>query len=257
MKVPAYILRKMGIRSDSQGIIDRYIRVSGAWEEHLQNTRRFILKAVAGKRIRNLAVYGSGWLLDLPLDELAGTAEQVQLYDLLHPPQVLHRLRKYRNVSAISEDITGGSVVKTYLSVRTYKRTGRMVPAEQLCNQVFQPAVLPDYSISLNILSQVGVLITDYLKLYVPYTPEQIDHINGMLQQHHLHLLERGKSCLITDTIEVSFDMEKDVETLRTGVISCMLPQADNSTTWDWQFDPLGEYKTGDKTVMKVVALEL
>lgn len=50
-KIPTRILRKMRYKADSQGIIDRYINVNGAWEGHLQHTKNFILKAGNGNLI--------------------------------------------------------------------------------------------------------------------------------------------------------------------------------------------------------------
>lgn len=256
-KIPSRVLRKMGYKADSQGIIDRFINVSGSWEDHLQHTRSFIIKAVTGKKIKNLAVYGSGWLLDLPLEELCNAAEHIQLYDLVHSPQVMHRLRNYKTMRAVQADITGGTVLAAYESVKQYKKQGRMISPEHLCARVFQPVVIPDYTISLNILSQLGVMITDYLKLHVPYTAEQTERINLLLQQSHLNLLESGKSCLITDVREIDIDMQSNREVGNTGLISCTLPQAARMETWDWQFDPHGGYKPELKTVFQVVAIEL
>jgi hypothetical protein len=255
MEVPVRILRKMGYKSDSQGIIDRFIRVNGAWEGHLQHTRSFILKTITGKKIENLVVYGSGWGLDLPLDELSGIAGHVMLYDLVHPAQVIHRLRKYKNVSAIQADITGGAVIRAYRAVKQYKRHGQKASPENICAQAFQPDVDPDFTISLNILSQIGIMITDYLKLYVPYDQEEIDRINCLLQQSHLQLLMPGKSCLITDVKEFCYnDANQLVEA--TDTVNCPFPQSGFTESWDWQLDPLREYKPGYKTVSHVVAIE-
>jgi hypothetical protein len=89
-KIPVRILRKMGYKADNRGIMDRFIQMNGAWEGHLQNTRAFILKCVTGRSIENLAVYGSGWCLDLPLDELSEIADNIQLYDLASAPVIQH-----------------------------------------------------------------------------------------------------------------------------------------------------------------------
>jgi hypothetical protein len=256
MEVPSGILRRMGFKSDNRGIINRFIQESNAWEEHLQHSRNFILKAIAGKTINNLAVYGSGWCLDLPLDELAGMAGSIQLYDLVHPPQVLHRLRKFRNVSAIQEDITGGAIIMSYQSVREYKKYGRKVSPEQIGSLVFQPAICPDYSISLNIYSQIGEVITEYLKAHVPYTPEEINRIACLLQQSHLQLLAPGRACLITDVREFDYDLQDQKSEIGETIIY-PLPLSEHKETWEWQFDLHGGYRTDKKTVLQVLALEI
>ena len=256
MEVPGRILRRMGYKSDNNGIINRYIRENGAWDEHLQRTRGFIVKAVTGRSVRNLAVYGSGWCLDLPLDELAAIANQVYLYDLVHPPQVLYRIKKYVNISAIKVDVTGGAIMRAYQAVQTYKEDHRKVSPEEICSSHFHPPVIPDYAISVNILSQLGEYITDYLKLHVPYEREEIDRVTELLQQSHLELLIPGNSCLITDVREYSFDMD-DGNPEMTEIIKCNLPAATRRETWDWHFDQQGSYRPGRKILLQVMAVEL
>jgi hypothetical protein len=255
-KIAARILRRMRYKADSQGIIDRYISVSGAWDGHLQHTKDFILKSVSGKKIENLAVLGSGWLLDLPLDELSTMTRHVWLYDAIHPRQVIHRLQRYANVTAVVADITGGALIGAYQAVREYRKHGAKTAPEQLCNVTFRSDVQPDYIISLNILSQLGEIILNYLKRHVPYTPGEFDKITCLLQQSHLQLLQPGKSCLITDVKEYAYDNDDQlIET--TEIIKCPLPSAVHTESWEWQFDPLKEYKPRNKTVSKIVAYEL
>lgn len=246
----------MGYKSDSQGIIDRYIQVNGNWEGHLQRTRTFILNAVSAKKISNLAVLGSGWCLDLPLEELAGIADHIQLYDLVHPPQVLHRLLRFGNVAAIRADVTGGAVVNAYNAVREYKKLGVKVPIGSICGQSFTPAVAPEYTVSLNLYSQLGDLICEYLKLHTPYTAQELDQLAFLLQQSHLQLLKPGKSCLITDVRELHVDLDTLQEEAES-VIQHPLPHGKRTETWSWDFEDEGHYRPGKKTILNIVALEL
>ena len=256
IQVPSRILRRMGYKSDNRGIIDRYIEVNGAWNGHLQHAHNFILAAVTGKNIGNLAVFGSGWCLDLPLEELAGKVRNIQLYDLVFPAQVLHLIRKFNNVAAIKADITGGAVIKTYRAVRQFKKSGYRATAEEICNRHFSPAIVPDYSLSLNILSQIGEIITEYLKVHIPYSSEELEHIARLLQQKHLQLLPPGRSCLITDIMEYNDDL-KDYHRETTEVLKVSLPPPSRSETWEWQFDQHGGYRPGKITVLKVMGMEL
>ena len=253
--VPLRILRRMGFKADSQGIIDRYINVNGAWDDHLNHARSFILNALAGKPIRDLAVYGSGWLLDLPLDELSAMADRVWLYDVFHPPQVLHRIQKFSNVSAVAADITGGTLMAAYEAVKVNKKRGIKSLPEELCNMTFEPVVKPDFAISINILSQIGELITDYLQKHMPYSMDETDRMVCLLQQSHLKLLPPGASLLITDTEELSFDSE-DQLIISKSLIRCSLPYTAPAEVWEWQFDPLMEYRSGVKTVFRVMAFK-
>jgi hypothetical protein len=246
----------MGYGENCRGIMDRFIRTNGAWEDHRQHTRHFILQAVAGKKIEKLAVYGSGWLLDLPLDELSDIAGSVSLVDLVHPPQVIRRIRKLRNVKAVRADISGGAVIRAYQAVKKYRNDGRKTTPEEICSKAFIPEAGTDFAVSLNILSQIGIMITDYLKMQMPYLPEETDRIIYLLQQAHLQLLVPGRSCLITDVRELNYDFrDKLAETCEMMLYP--LPDHVHRETWEWQFDPTGGYKTGRRTVFEVVALEL
>jgi len=254
-RIPARVLRGIGFHSESRGLIDRYIQVDGAWDEHLAHTREFITRAVAGRRLNNIVVLGSGWLLDLPIWELAEQADHVWLYDAFQPAQVIHKIRKHRNITAVSADITGGCLLNAWHAVRQYRRNGTKAEPESICRESFRPDVEPDYIISLNLLSQIGIMITGYLVKHVPYTPEEIEKINRLLQQAHLKLLVPGRSCLITDVKETYVDLTggpaATVENLQLE-----LPDRPRNQTWEWNFDPLGEYKPGKRTVLQVVALE-
>lgn len=255
MEVPRRILRKMGYKADSQGIIDRYINVNGAWESHLLHTREFILRSLAGKKINNLAVLGSGWLLDLPLDELADTVGHIWLYDLVHPSQVLHQVKKYSNVTPVQADITGGVIINAYQAVQKYKKYKVKLPPEMICNASMQFPFEPDCIISLNIYSQIGQLITDYLLKKIPYETGDADRIVFLLQQAHLKLLYPGKALLISDIREEYFDANGILTGTREHV-KCAFPVALSSESWEWQFDPVGGYIPDQKTVLQVHAFQ-
>jgi hypothetical protein len=246
----------MGYMADSQGIINRYIRVGAAWDEHLANSKKFIINSLSTRRVNCLAVYGSGWLLDFPLDEIAHVAGKIRLYDVVHPPQVLHRAQKYSNIEVITADLTGGGLTEAYQAVRLYKRTGNIPDASGIFTGHFRPAAHADFIISLNILSQIGDIVTGYLCKHVPFNEDEINRMIEGLQKSHLKLLENGKSCLITDVVEKCFDMQGKLMTTKQ-LVRCSLPLGRNEQTWEWQFDPLGEYNPGLKTVSSVIAMEI
>jgi len=246
----------MGFLSECQGLINRYIHVEGAWDDHLNNTREFIARAVAGKKFNNLAVLGSGWLLDCPLELLADVSGQVWLYDAFHPAQVIHKLRKHRNVTPVWSDITGGCILNAWEAVKRYKKgDGKTVP-EDLCHGVFQMDPAPDYVISLNLLSQIGVMITGYLEQSIPYGREEIERINCLLQQAHLSFLPNGRSCLVTDFREINTDLSSG-STETSELLHTTLPDTPGRQNWEWRFDSDGSYKPGRQTIFQVVAQEI
>lgn len=64
----------MGYLNDQQGIMNRYLGESKQWEKHLPRCRKFITSTFedpgGGEKKESVAVLGSGWLLDVPLDHL-------------------------------------------------------------------------------------------------------------------------------------------------------------------------------------------
>ena len=256
MEISRKIFHRMGFETESQGFINRYINVDGAWDEHLENTRQFIRHTIAGRKFNNLAVLGSGWLIDLPVEELSKAAGRVWLYDAVHPVQVIHKIGKMSNITAVRADVTGGALANALGAVRQYKKSKQKTPPEIICKVEFKPGVTQDFMISLNLLSQIGVMITGYLEEHIPYSKEELSEIRTRLQAAHLKLMMPGRSCLITDTEEYSYDLtDGSLET--SPVVDCVMPAARRTETWEWQFDPLGDYKPDKKTVMKVMALEL
>lgn len=250
------MLKKMGYLSDSRGIINRYINTDGAWDRHLDNTRKFITDRIAGKKYKTLAVYGSGWLLDFPVDQVSREVGNIYLYDIVHPPQVKSKIKKYRNIHAVTADLTGGALTEAWTVVKDYKKHGMKPEIKAMFNNRFNPDPLPDYSISLNFLSQVGDIVTQYLAQHIPMEEHEINYLIGRLQQFHLDTLKPGKSCLITDVAEKYYDMHDKLQGSKE-IIKCSLPLKGNCESWEWLFDPDGEYVRGLKTVSTVIAMEL
>lgn len=246
----------MGFSSDSQGIIDRYINVNGAWESHLLNCRQFIVDCVQKRKIEKLAVFGSGWLLDFPLDEIAPLVGHIWLFDIVHPPQIIQKVNRLRNITAETVDLTGGILGKAYEMVEIYKKSSVLPDHQKWIDLKFKWADSFDYAISLNLLSQIGELITNYLSQHMPLDKKEIESITGMIQKSHLQVLEPLKSCIITDICEIMMDKNQNIQETR-NLIHCPFSIPGDARKWEWQFDPLMEYHPGYQTVSDVVAFEL
>ena len=64
-------MRRAGYLKDQTGIRRRYEREQEPWQQHIDNTRRFIVESARkAANHKSVAVLGSGWLLDVPVDEL-------------------------------------------------------------------------------------------------------------------------------------------------------------------------------------------
>ncbi len=249
------ILRKMNFLSDQEGIISRFLNESSNWEPHLNKSREFILDSVRGKNIPLITILGSGWLLDVPLEELEKECNKILLIDIFHPPQILHKIRDLPSVKAIQMDITGGMIEEAYHLVQEFRKTGRKKNITDLTSSGFQPDFKPGFVVSLNILNQLDILIVDYLKKFSVYTGEEIMALRKMIQQSHLDSLRAEQSCIVTDFEERVYD-DSRLERV-SPLVHVPLPEGKRKTSWEWLFDSQKTYYSGKTTKFNVVAIEL
>ena len=78
----------MGYYNYQRGLIVHHLHEEGSWNTHLTNSRNFILKSLDFYKPAVVTVFGSGWLLDLPLLEINEMADEINLVDIIHPPEV-------------------------------------------------------------------------------------------------------------------------------------------------------------------------
>lgn len=246
-------IRKMGFTKDQEGIYWRYLRELENWDSHLQNTKKFILSCLNRSDYHSVAILGSGWLLDVPLDELTEKGKKIFLYDLRHPRQIKHALRNKLNVEFVEIDLTGGLVEYIY-SVR--KQSHQTSEEELLKNitHIKPPTIKGDIVISLNIMDQLDGLLIEYLKPWFNGSKEFWDTISRRIHENHIHLLRNHRSLLITDVNEILVDNN---EITKKPLIFAKLPPAKNKKQWEWVFDTTGSYHKNKKTIFNVIALEL
>src|SRR4051812_15117335 len=88
-------LQEMGYLRELRGIRRRYRQWRWAWEPHCATTRDLIRAAMNRCRRRRKAVlFGTGYLHDVPLEELAAAFGSVVLVDLAHPLPARWRARQ-------------------------------------------------------------------------------------------------------------------------------------------------------------------
>jgi len=248
------ILRRMSYLSDQQGIINRYLREQDGWRDHLEKTKNFITKCLTTKKIDQLVVLGSGWLLDFPFEELADNIRSIILVDIYHPPQILHKVRNFHHIDCVTADITGGYIKAIYDEVKRIKK-GKF-PA--VIRMELSPPVLGkdrhSFILSLNLLNQLDILLVDYIKKQVVISEENIREIRRKLQSDHLSLITGQQYILITDYEEITRDFRGEAE-MTQKLIYTDLPAGEYSEEWTWHFDTQGEYHPGRKTLLKVRAI--
>lgn len=245
----------MKLISDQEGIMTRYLREKENWKSHIQHCHDFISAAFKDPSLRSIAILGSGWLLDLPLDHLATRFEEVLLVDIHHPPQVKKKIEAYRNVHLQELDITGGGIAFAW-KLAKLKNEGIDRAALNSFDPVLPSLMIdPDANISLNILNQLDILIIDFLKFRDSSLGEiDLTDLRHTIQQFHIQWITQKPGCLISDIVEENHDPEGKV--LKYDLLHTDLPKSKRSEQWIWDFDLSGFYHRDRITKMQVQALE-
>ncbi len=254
--IPTRILREMKIISDQKGIMERYLSEAEGWKEHLTRSRNYILESVGRIKPGSVLVCGSGWLLDLPLEELSAACREVYLADIHHPVQIRRKTEQLPNCRLLKIDLTGGAIQGTYHYVKHYRKTGTRQPLTDIPVQVPVLPFDPELIISLNLLNQMDILLVDYIQGYITLEEKECADFRIRIQRSHLDFLKATRACLISDTEERIINRQ-DQETERKKLIYAGFPEGRRQESWIWRFDESGNYKRGMKTQMLVRAVEL
>jgi hypothetical protein len=254
-----WILQKFGVFKDQDGIMNRYLREAEAWNGHLKLTREFILKVAENKPKSKVCILGSGWLLDVPFQELSEKFSQLGLIDIKHPVQIKHKLRNHSNISFMESDITGLIEPVYYTIINNNKIKARQELADinpQYDQDLIEQIQDSDYVVSVNLLNQLDILICDYLLKSNQYSTEEINGFRKKIQANHIDLLPKNKSALITDYMELNLDDNGQVVNQKQ-LIYTNFPENIESKEWIWEFDLQKTYHKNLKTVFKVSAIEI
>ena len=235
--------------------MNRYLRETSQWKEHLELTRKFIRESFAQTEAETVAVLGSGWLLDVPLDHLVQRFRRVYLVDIHHPIQIRKKTAGMRQVELIEADLSGGAIEKIW----QYSRENKFSSQDELVfDQIpFDPPlahIQVDALISVNLLNQLDIILCDYILKQKPFQQEALTPFRSAIQAFHLDWISKKPACLVSDILEEVVD--------KNGVLSSKallythLPEGIRQDRWWWDFDSLGTYHAGSRTRMEVQAVE-
>ncbi|MCK4746382.1 MAG: hypothetical protein KAT15_05075 [Bacteroidales bacterium] len=254
MTDPRRMIRNMGFLKDQEGIMNRYLRERSHWEEHLERTRAFINGAFRDGSIGSVAVLGSGWLLDVPLDSMVERYKQIYLVDIIHPPQIRRKVKDMANVEIIETDLSGGVIEQLWPIIRSKNRETGHQALDSITLSPPLDHLSPDAFVSVNLLNQLDIILCDYLRKQGYFQQGSSNQFRSRLQAFHLEWITAKPGCLITDTIEVSSDNEGKES--HKSLLHTDLPPGIRSEQWGWEFDTTGSYRSGTRTHMEVQAIE-
>lgn len=248
------VLKKMGFFSDQDGILKRYLSEIGNWEQHLKNSKDYIIKYLETTKPKSIAILGSGWLLDVPMEYLVENIKYIRLYDIRHPRQIRHKYKNLKNCEFLTIDITGGAINGIYNLVKNNSITEKSI--NELEIDGFIPQVQSDYTISLNIMNQLDILIVEYIRKKTGLTEEDLLTFRKKIQESHFKSLPENHSLLITDYFEEVYDRRGKL--IKEGpLIHILLPDSPDRENWIWDFDTQMTYYPNRKTRFRVLAQPL
>jgi hypothetical protein len=249
---PRSIYQKMGFYSDQSGIIRRYKREVEFWEEHLKKTKESILICSGNKNKNKIAILGSGWLLDIPMEEISQLFSEIWLFDICHP-KVIKELYNGENIHFIETDLSGFAlpVYKMCKSARkiTPEIVNALTPEFSYNFQSF------DYVVSCNILDQLDDLLIEYIRRNSIISKEIEKSLRIKLQEIHISSLPDNKSLIITDVQELIVDANNSIISEKQLIYSKMKNRK-SKMEWIWKFDNLRMYSNVGNTWFKVNVFE-
>ncbi len=247
--------RRMGFVKDQEGIMNRYIRESSNWKNHLENSRNFIAGSFNNTEAESVAVLGSGWLLDVPLNHLVKRFKHIYLIDIHHPIQIRKKTAAMSQVELIEEDLTGGAIEQIWQLFREHKISLREQSiTDQISLTPPLASIRPDALVSVNLLNQLDIILCDYIRKRGPFQQEFFTPLRTAIQAFHLEWISKKPGCLVTDTIEEVVD--KNGTKSPKALLYTDLPNGIRHDRWWWDFDSQGTYHPGSRTRMEVQAVE-
>jgi hypothetical protein len=165
----------------------------------------------------------------------------------------LKKIRKYPGVECIAADITAGYVEKIYRDARRCRKNKIPFILDRLPAPELKMS-REGFVISLNILSQLDSIITDYLKELINPGEEKIIEISAKLQTDHIGMLMNTRFVLIYDYEEIITGPDGQDRESRKD-IHAIIPPLPYTKEWFWKFDSQGTYNPGRKTIFRVRAL--
>ncbi len=218
---PSYrrILHKMGYYNYQRGLIYHHLDEERGWSTHLKNCRNFILKSFDFYKPSVVTVLGSGWLLDFPLREIADRTSEINLVDIVHPPEVKSQVSEMKNVILREEDISGGLISEVWDKAGHKYFFNKLRSLDEIYIPEYKPQFNTGMIVSLNIFTQLEALPVELLKKKTIADEESFVRFKKAIQQNHLSLLKNHPSVLITDLSEVITEQSGRVREIKSVLV--------------------------------------
>ena len=233
-------VRAMGYPREIIGIRNRYRRCSQHWLPHIERCHDLILRGVARCEHRRKAiVLGAALLQDVPIDELSKIFREVLLVDVVHPFFARRATGHLRNVKRITADITN-TIAETY---RLAWDRNEPLPVSKPTLFLDDPEI--DFTVSVNLLSQLPCMPLSYLTSQNAHSKTKIEDFVRHLMQAHLDYLAKmpGRVTLITDVERLKYTQLGQIVERRDLFFGLRFPRISDGSgeEWEWKLAPSPE----------------
>jgi hypothetical protein len=242
--------RELGYLRELFGIRRRWRRWRTVWEPHCRRSRELLLRAARRCPAKRKAVlFGSGFLYDVPLVELAGLFGEVVLVDVIHPRSTRRAAGRLANVTLLQADVTGTAEAVW----RVGRRPGEPLPRAK--PDLFVGDAEVDLVASVNLLSQLACMPEAYL-LRHGHAPAEVTAYARDVVAAHLDYLRRlpGVVAVLADVeslvVEPSARVRSRESTLRGE------PFPWRGEEWVWPLVPVRPAYRVEGFHLRVVGIE-
>lgn len=234
--------------------MQRFLREQGNWEPHLSATREVIIEEVRALRPSTVSVLGSGWLLDVPINELFDLGvQQITLYDISHPKRIRHKYANNNRLKFVDFDLTLGAVDAVVESLKKPKIFATATLLERLKHKNPSPYSQSDLVVSVNTLSQLHLPLLERIEYKHPNFAFHKDRFAELIQETHLETLPLGRSLLISEFEEEHHSTSGKLLVVKPR-LHVSLSGWKRIAQWQWEFDTQGAYLDDIIVKMNVAA---
>lgn len=234
--IPPASTRAMGYVREISGIRKRYLRVKDAWAPHVEQCRLMILEGMKlAPQHRKAVVLGAGLMHDVPLDDLCSRFREVILVDIYHPLSSRWATRHRPNLKRLTADVTN-TVHEAY---RVSWDRDDPLPVSKPNLFLDDPEV--DFTVSVNLLSQLPCMPMTYLQEQRAHSREKILEYARTLLRDHMEYLGKlpGVVTLITDTKRLKYTLMNQLVETKDLFFDIPPPRGDRE--WEWRLAPCPE----------------
>ncbi|MBF0406169.1 MAG: hypothetical protein HQM10_02360 [Candidatus Riflebacteria bacterium] len=262
--------RRLGYLYELIAFEARIERLEKFWVPHFEKCRNFIsegIKHVAGAK-RNVVVLGAGTCLEIPLEKLVESFEEVWLVDMLFSEKIRKTFSIFKNLHFVETDVLAGwhknseRLFKDFTNGNVRDYTHYMPDTKDFWQKL--PCEI-DLLVSANMLSQLSLFPEEFLLKKHHHGKaksweETVNQFSSQLFRLHLTDLFKASKVLIiiSDIKKCIFKKNNTVEQVQLYpemvFNSNDFEQAFLTDEWNWNFAPSPEISLNESHVHKVKA---